>query len=127
MNPGRRPWLLPAALLLACVACANAGAHRGVTLALHETSEHRCCIVSTVNPEASRATVFCFVSIFDDDGRLLSTSLIPPIPPDHRRSSGFEAPPGRGEHGFEPLPLDLPDQSYTSTCRPAAWHGGAPI
>src|SRR5262245_29695975 len=101
--------------------------NRGITLELREVSDHRCCIVATVNPGNSPVTVFCFIEISDDAGRLLSTDLVPPIPPGHRRSSGFEAPPGREQHGFEPLPLDLPAQSYTSTCRPAAWHGGAPI
>jgi hypothetical protein len=86
----------------------------------------RCCLVSSVNPGDEAITVVCFVEIFDEAGQLLSTHLVPPIPPGHRRSSGFEAPPGKAAHGFQSIPLRSADR-YVSTCRPAAWHGGAPI
>ena len=99
----------------------------GVTVVLRPTSEDRCCLVTTVNPGMSPTIVLCFVEVFDEAGRLLSTHLVPPIPPGHRRSSGFEASPGRQNHGFQSFPLELRDQRYVSTCRPAAWHGGAPI
>jgi hypothetical protein len=101
--------------------------NEGVTLLLEPRSEGRCCLVTSVNPGDSSTTVVCFVEVFDQADRLLSTQLVPPKPPGHRRSSGFEAPPGRQEHGFQEIPLDLSNQHYASTCRPAAWHGGAPI
>jgi hypothetical protein len=99
----------------------------GVTLVLRPTADDRCCLVTTVNPGTSPTTVFCFVEVFDEAGQLVSTHLVPPIPPGHRRSSGFEASPGRQEQGFQSFSLELPDQRYASTCRPAAWHGGGPI
>jgi len=100
---------------------------RGVTVVLRPTSDDRCCLVTTVNPGASPTIVLCFVEVFDEAGRLLSTHLVPPIPPGHRRSSGFQASPGREDQGFQSFPLELLGQRYASTCRPAAWHGGAPI
>ena len=99
----------------------------GVTVVLRPTSDDRCCLVTTVNPGTSPTTVLCFVEVFDESGRLLSTHLVPPIPQGHRRSSGFQASPGREDQGFQSFPLELPGQRYISTCRPAAWHGGAPI
>ena len=97
-----------------------------MTLLLEPRSNGSCCLVSTINPEDSALTVFCFVELFDEAGHLRSTYLVPPKPAGHRRSSGFEASPGRQEHGFQSIPLGSED-TYRSTCRPAAWHGGAPI
>jgi hypothetical protein len=99
----------------------------GVTLLLEPRSDGRCCLVTSVNPGESSTIVLCFVEVFDEADRLLSTHLVPPIPPGHRRSSGFEASPGRQGHGFQGIPLDLSSQHYVSTCRPAAWHGGGPL
>jgi hypothetical protein len=101
--------------------------NEGVTLLLEPRSDGRCCLVTSVNPGDSSAIVWCFVEVFDEADRLLSTHLVPPFPPGHRNSSGFEAPPGRQGHGFQEIPLDLSDQHYVSTCRPAAWEGSAPI
>ena len=140
MNLTRRGWL-PAALVLAtaCVQTTNANVEplarpspstpstgAGVTLTLDPRPGGRCCLVSSVNPGDEAVTVLCFVEIFDEVGELLSTHLVPPKPAGHRRSSGFEAPPGVESHGFQSIPLGSAD-SYVSTCRPAAWHGGAPI
>lgn len=101
--------------------------NEGVTLLLEPRSDGRCCLVTSVNPGDSSTIVWCFVEVFDEADRLLSTHLVPPFPPGHRNSSGFEAPPGRQGHGFQEIPLDLSDQHYVSTCRPAAWEGSAPI
>ena len=98
-----------------------------MTLILEPAPDGRCCRVSTVNPGASPTTVICFLEIFDEAGRFVSASWVPPIPPGHRRGSSFEASPGRREQGFQAFPAHLPGQGYVSTCRPAAWHGGAPI
>jgi hypothetical protein len=100
---------------------------KGVTLLLEPRSDGRCCFVTSVNPGDASTTVLCFVEVFDEADRLQSTTLVPPKPPGHRRSSGFEVQPGRQGHGFQGIPLDLSNQHYVSTCRPAAWHGGAPI
>jgi hypothetical protein len=99
----------------------------GVTLLLEPRSDGRCCLVTSVNPGDSSTRVLCFVVVFDETDRLLSTHLVPPKPAGHRRSSGFEISPGRQGHGFQGIPLDLSNQHYVSTCRPASWHGGAPI
>lgn len=69
----------------------------------------------------------CLVDVFDREGNLVYTGIIPPVPPGHRRSSGFAAPVGRHAHGVLDLPIDLAKDTYTGPCRPAAWHGGAPI
>jgi hypothetical protein len=106
---------------------AQSSTSEGVTLHLEPRSDGRCCLVTSVNPGDSSTTVLCFVEVFDEADRLLSTHLVPPIPAGHRRSSGFEVSPGRQWHGFQGIPLDLSNQHYVSTCRPAAWHGGAPI
>jgi hypothetical protein len=99
----------------------------GVTLLLEPRSDGRCCLVTSVNPGDSSTRVLCFVAVFDEADRLLSNQLVPPKPAGHRRSSGFEVSPGRQGHGFQGMPLDLSNQHYVSTCRPASWHGGAPI
>jgi hypothetical protein len=101
--------------------------NEGVALLLEPRSDGRCCLVTSVNPGDSSTIVWCFVSVFNEADRLLSTQLVPPIPPGHRRTSGFETPPGRQGHGFQEIPLDLSDQHYTSTCVPAAWQGSAPF
>jgi hypothetical protein len=124
-----------AALFIASAACSKVGSAdsvrrsetEGVTIVLEPTPAGDCCVVTTVNPRSSATTVVCFVEVFDEADRLLAASVVPPIPPGHRRSSGFEAPPGRFEQGVQRIPLELPEQHYRSTCRPAAWHGGAPI
>ena len=143
MTTRRRLWLLPAAVLVALAACAHADAvgdnppdrssvasepssSAGVTLTLESRPGGRCCLVSSLNPGDEAITVLCFVEIFDEAGQLLSTHLVPPKPAGHRRSSGFEAPPGIERQGFQSIPLGSAD-GYVSTCRPAAWHGGAPI
>jgi hypothetical protein len=137
----RRRWLLPAALVLAaaCVQTTKAdtkplalpspsspSTRTGVTLTLGPRPGGGCCLVSSVNPGDEATTVLCFVEIFDEAGQLLSTHLVPPKPAGHRRSSGFEAAPGIERHGYQSIPLG-PADGYVSTCRPAAWHGGAPI
>jgi len=99
----------------------------GVTLLLEPRSDGRCCLVTSVNPGDSSTRVLCFVAVFDEADHLLSNHLVPPKPAGHRRSSGFEVSPGRQGHGFQGMPLDLSNQHYVSTCRPASWHGGAPI
>jgi hypothetical protein len=131
-----RAALVLAVLLTAATACtANASADRekassppvGVRLDLQAIDGGGCCVVTTVNPRDDAVTVICFVYVLDDAGRLLATRWVPPLPPGHRRSSGFSAPPGRFEQGVYEIPLQLPEQRYRTTCRPAAWHGGAPI
>lgn len=141
MNLTWRRGFLPAALILAaaCVQTTNAdlepparptpsspSTSTGVTLTLEPRPGGGCCLVSSVNPGEEAVIVLCFVEIFDGVGQLLSTHLVPPKPPGHRRSSGFGAPPGVERHGFQPIALGSAD-TYVSTCRPAAWHGGAPI
>jgi hypothetical protein len=106
---------------------AQSSTNKGVTLLLEARSDGRCCFVTSVNPGDASTPVLCFVEVFDEADRLQSTTLVPPKPPGHRRSSGFEVQLGRQEHGFQEIPLDLSDQHYVSICRPAAWHGGAPI
>jgi hypothetical protein len=106
---------------------AQSSTNQGVTLLLEPRSDGRCCLVTSVNPGDASTIVACFVEVFDEADRFLSTTLVPPKPAGHPRSSGFEAQPGPQEHGFQEIPLDLSDQRYISTCRPAAWHGGAPI
>jgi hypothetical protein len=99
----------------------------GVTLVLVAThASNGCCRVFTMNP-GTDLTVFCSLVALDPAGRLVYTGVIPPKLPGHLRSSGFDAPPGRHGHGVFQLPLDLTVDSYTAPCRPAAWHGGAPI
>ena len=83
--------------------------------------------VFTLNPTGTDLTVFCFVAAFDPAGRLLYSGLIPPSHPGHPRSSGFDASPGRLGHGVFVIPIDPTVDRYTARCRPAAWHGGAPI
>ena len=125
-----------AVVLTAATACTTnpvadredaSGPSVGVRLELQPTDEGGCCVVTSVNPRDDAATVVCFVYVLDDAGRLLATRVVPPLPPGHRRSSGFSAPPGRFEQGVYEIPLQLPEQRYRTTCRPAAWHGGAPI
>jgi hypothetical protein len=100
----------------------------GVTLVLAATrASNGCCRVLTVNPGPADTTVVCTVVALDPAGRLVYAGVIPPKLPGHLRSSGFEAPQGRHGHGVFRLPIDLALDSYTAPCRPAAWHGGAPI
>ena len=106
---------------------AQSSTNKGVTLLLEARSDGRCCFVTSINPGDASTRVLCFVEVFDEADRFQSTTLVPPKPPGHRRSSGFEVQPGRQEHGFQEIPLDHSDQHYVSICRPAAWHGGAPI
>jgi hypothetical protein len=57
-------------------------------------------------------------------GRVVYSGFVVDSPPGRRRPiSGFTAPPGRHGHGVFQLPIDLAHDSYTSPCRPAAWHG----
>jgi len=106
---------------------AQSSTNKGVAFFLEARSDGRCCFVTSVNPGDALTRVLCFVEVFDEADRLQSTTLVPPKPPGHRRSSGFEVQPGRQEHGFREIPLDLSNQHYVSTCRPASWHGGAPL
>jgi hypothetical protein len=100
----------------------------GVTLVLAATrASNGCCRVLTVNPGPADTTVVCTLVALDPAGRLVYAGVIPPKLPGHLRSSGFEAPQGRHGHGVFRLPIALARDSYTAPCRPAAWHGGAPI
>jgi hypothetical protein len=100
----------------------------GVTLVLVRThTPNGCCRVFTLNPSRVAMTVFCPVSVFGPTGRLRYSEIIPPPPRGHSRSSGFVAQPGRHSHDVFELPIDLAHDSYVAHCRPAAWHGGAPI
>jgi hypothetical protein len=100
----------------------------GVTLVLVAThASDGCCRVFTLNPSHANATVICTLLALDPSGRVVYSGFIPSAPPGHRRPSGFDAPPGRHEHGVFQLPIDPAHDSYTAPCRPAAWHGGSPI
>jgi hypothetical protein len=99
----------------------------GVTLVLvAEGGSIGCCRVFTVNPGA-RVAVFCTLVAIDSSGEIVFSGWIPGPPPGRTRPSGFVAPPGRHGHGIYQLPVDPAHDSYTAPCRPAAWHGGAPI
>jgi hypothetical protein len=127
--------LVIAVTLLACTSSAIDGGPRptsepsadppGITLVL-EATHTSCCRIFTMNPGAA-LTVVCAVVVLNAAGRLILTVVVPPKAPGHLRSSGFEAPAGRHGHGVLRLPIDLAADSYTAPCRPAAWHGGAPI
>jgi ABC-type Fe3+-hydroxamate transport system substrate-binding protein len=131
------PSLVMSVLLLGCtssatdkkpepLSAASAGP-AGVTLVLGAThTPNGCCRVFTMNP-GTDLTVFCSLVALDPAGRLVYAGVVPAKLPGHLRSSGFEAPPGRHGHGVVQLPIDLALDSYTAPCRPAAWHGGAPI
>jgi hypothetical protein len=101
----------------------------GVTLVLVAAhASDGCCRVFTVNPGEADARVNCMLVALDPDGRLVYSGRIPGNPLSRfRRFSGFDAPPGRHGYGVIQLPIDLAHDSYTAPCRPAAWHGGAPI
>ena len=99
---------------------------RSITVVLKVTTTGRCCRVVTVNP-GKQLTIVCFVVGFDADERYIATVLVPPKPEGRPRSSGFAAPHGESDHGLVDMPFDLGRDTYISTCRPAAWHGGAPI
>ena len=100
----------------------------GVTLALATSPSGGCCRVFTVNPGEADATVICTLVAIDPSGRVVYSGFVPGSPPGRRRPiSGFKAPPGRHGHGVFQLPIDLAHDSYTSPCRPAAWHGGSPL
>ena len=99
---------------------------KGVRLTLEADADGSCCLVSTVNP-GEEMSVGCFVVVFDASADYVTTVLLPPKPEGHTRSSGFVAPAGTASQGSFEIPLDLVTGSYRSTCRPAAWHGGAPI
>jgi hypothetical protein len=133
---GRFRWFPPIVLMMSYACHTAAGVlpeprptteALGVTLVLEATPEGRCCVVSTVNPGRTAMAVVCFAEAFDGAGRLLATHVVPPLPPGHRRSSGFAAPPGRHRQGAFELPAALIRNRHITTCRPAAWHGGAPI
>ena len=98
-----------------------------VTVLFGPTPKGSCCIVTSVNPGQDEQTVACLVYSFDEEGHLLASNVVPPIPPGHRRSSGFAAPPGRHVQGAFELPPEFLEGEIVATCRPAAWHGGAPI
>jgi len=99
----------------------------GVTLVLvAEGGSIGCCRVFTVNPGA-RVAVICTLVAIDSSGEIVFSGWIPGPPPGRPRPSGFVAPPGRHGHGIYQLPVDPARDSYTAPCRPAAWHGGAPI
>ena len=122
--------------LLSCTSSANDDASQplaaptagpaGVTLELGATSDG-CCRVFTMNPGREDITVICGLVALDPGGHLIYAGVIPPRLPGHLRSHGFVAPPGRHEQGMVELPIDLAVDSYTAPCRPAAWHGSAPI
>lgn len=100
----------------------------GVTLVLvAESGPIGCCRVFTVNPGRADVTVFCTLVAIDSSGEIVFSGWIPGPPPGRTRPSGFVAPPGRHGHGIYQLPVDPAHDSYTAPCRPAAWHGGAPI
>lgn len=93
-----------------------------MTLVLVAThASNGCCRVFTVNPGGADVTVFCTLVALDPAGRLVYSGFIPGPPPGHRRSSGFGAPPGCHGHGVYQLPIDPAHDSYTASCRPAAW------
>jgi hypothetical protein len=100
----------------------------GVSVVLVAThASNGCCRVFTVNPGRADVIVFCTIVALDPAGRLVYSGFIPGPPHGRRRSSGFVAPPGRHGHGVYQLPIDTTRDTYTAPCRPAAWHGGAPI
>lgn len=100
----------------------------GVTLLLVPThTSNGCCRIFTINPGRADVTVFCSLLALNPAGRLIYAGVIPPKAPGHLRSSGFVAPPGRSGHGLLHLPIDVALDHYTAPCRPAAWHGSAPI
>ena len=100
----------------------------GVTLVLVAThASNGCCRVFTVNPGDAETKVICTLLALGPSGRVVYSGFVPGSPPGRRRPSGFNAPPGRHGHGMFQLPIDLAHDSYTAPCRPAAWHGGAPI
>ena len=101
----------------------------GVTLVLVAThASDGCCRVFTMNPGQAETKVNCMLVALDPEGRIVYSGRIPANPLSrYRRFSGFDAPPGRHEQGVFQLPIDLAHDSYTAPCRPAAWHGGAPI
>ena len=98
----------------------------GVRVVLAASSDG-CCRVFTMNPGRAETTVACGLVVLDPAGRLVYSGVVPARLPGHLRSHGFVAPPGRHEQGVVELPIDLALDSYTAPCRPAAWHGGAPI
>ena len=100
----------------------------GVTLVLATSPSGGCCRVFTVNPGEADATVICTLVALDPSGRVVYSGFVVGSPPGRRRPiSAFKAPPGRQGHGVFQLPIDLAHDSYTSPCRPAAWHGGSPL
>ena len=86
-----------------------------------------CCRVITVNPGRADLTVACGLVALNPAGRLIYSGVVPARLPGHLRSSGFVAPPGRHLQGVVRLPIDPATDSYTAPCRPAAWHGSAPL
>jgi hypothetical protein len=100
----------------------------GVTLVLVDDSGSiGCCRVFTVNPGRADVTVICTLVAMDSSGEIVFSGWIPGPPPGRPRPSGFVAPLGRHGQGVYQLPVDPAHDSYTAPCRPAAWHGGAPI
>ena len=133
-------WLMMAISLLACtssaierdVAVASPSGPRaepeGVTLVLVATQASTgCCKVFTVNPGRDFVIVMCTLLALGPSGRVVYAGFVPGPPSGRTRPSGFDAPPGRRGHGIVQLPINLAHDSYTAPCRPAAWHGGAPI
>ena len=99
----------------------------GVTLVLVATDPDGCCRVFTSNPGPTNITVACGLVALDPAGRLIYSGVVPARLPGHLRSSGFVAPPGRHLQGVVRLPIDPALDTYTAPCRPAAWHGSAPL
>ena len=142
MRGTRRPWLAVAVVSVIAISCSSsavtpsptassspaeeAAAPIQVWVELSPTASGSCCRVETVNVGGD-LTVGCFIVVFDAADRYVTTVLLPPKPPGHTRSSGFTAAAGREDQGAFEIPLDLATGSYRTTCRPAAWHGGAPI
>jgi hypothetical protein len=100
----------------------------GVTLVLVAShARDGCCRVFTSNPGGTNMTVACGLVALNPAGRLIYSGVVPARLPGHLRSSGFVAPPGRHAQGVIRLPIDPAIDSYTAPCRPAAWHGSAPL
>jgi hypothetical protein len=100
----------------------------GVTLVLVASDgANGCCRVFTVNPGSRDITVFCGLVVLNPAGRLIYSAVVPARLPGHLRSIGFVAPPGRHAQGVVRIPIDPAIDSYTAPCRPAAWHGSAPL
>jgi len=103
-----------------------------VRLVLVPDGSDGCCGVLSVNDEVRAIRVFCELTAFDADGRLIYAGLVPHHPPGERRNpmtgeGGFLVPPGRYEQPRVDLPIDLARDTYRSKCRVATWHGAPPL